>query len=76
MGARSSIVENIALVTPNDSEKLANSGTLYIESAGDIKITTDAGDVTVAVTDFMFFPIVVKKVFSTGTTATGIHVCY
>ena len=77
MGATSTIPLNMASVTPNDNGNLSAYGTLYIETAGDIKVTTiDGNTVTVAVTNFVFFPIAVKKVFATGTTATGIFVCF
>tara|TARA_R100001460_G_scaffold9049_2_gene22110 strand:+ start:485 stop:988 length:504 start_codon:yes stop_codon:yes gene_type:complete len=47
---------------------------LYIGGAGNIKVTTIAGDeVTfVGVLQGTFFPVQVQKVFSTGTTATNI----
>lgn len=62
-------------ITPNDGADLANEALgLYVETGGDLHITTVGGsEQTVAVTDFQFLPLHVKKVFATGTTATGIY---
>ena len=47
---------------------------LYIGGAGNIKVTTVAGDIVTfnGVLAGSFFPVNVLKVFSTGTTATNI----
>lgn len=68
---------DIIPVTPNDSTDLAKVGVLYIETGGDIVVRTfDGGDTnrTITVASASWFPIVVRRVLSTGTTASGIHV--
>jgi len=47
---------------------------LYIGGAGNIKVTTVAGDIVTfsGVLAGSFFPVNILKVFSTGTTATNI----
>lgn len=69
---------HMVTVTPNDSADLANSGILYIGTAGDVKFTTYGGDVqTLAIANNeTWLPLAVKRVWATGTTATNIKVCY
>lgn len=65
-------------VTPSDTVSLTQSGTLYVGTAGDVKIKTAGGQtqtLTIA-TDGTFLPPIVAQVFATGTTATNIKVCY
>jgi hypothetical protein len=70
-------------VTPNDSTN--NVGTdsatgddnvaigLYVETGGDVVITTRNGsDRTIAVPDYFYLIVGLSRVKSTGTTATGI----
>ena len=47
---------------------------LYVGTAGNLKVTTVAGDdVTfIGVNTGAFFPVQVKKVFATGTTASNV----
>lgn len=47
---------------------------LYVGGAGNIKLTTDAGDIVtfVALPVGSFIPVQTSKVFSTGTTATNL----
>lgn len=64
----------IYAVTPNDSADLTNAArSLYITVGGTIKITT-IGDTTETVTVPSNFYLLcqVKRVWATGTTATGI----
>lgn len=63
-----------ASVTPNDSTDLAaSSRALYIGTSGDVKVTTVGGnDVTFANVPVGVLPIRVKRVWATGTSATGI----
>lgn len=72
-----------AVVTPSDTSNIPNVSTqdgpnngcvLFIGTGGDIKVKTAGGDeVTFTnVADGTFFPVQVVKVFSTGTTGTGI----
>jgi hypothetical protein len=79
---------NAQVVTPNDSQNLVLSGSsivgidngacLFIGTGGNVTITTIGGQ-TVTLTnlaDGVFIPIQVKKVFATGTTASGILALY
>lgn len=76
---------NAAAVTPSDSTDLTLSGAtitagtnngpaLYIGGAGDVKVTMYGGQTVtfVGVPAGSFLPIQVKRVWSTGTTATSI----
>ena len=73
-------VRDIIAVTPNDSAGTApfDNDTvaigLYITTGGTVKITTAAGtDRTITVPDNFYLVCSVSRVFSTGTSATGIH---
>lgn len=60
-------------VTPHDVNELARvSRALYVGGAGDLKVTMAEGDELTfsAVPAGSVLPLRVKKVFSTGTTAT------
>lgn len=47
---------------------------LYIETAGTVVFIAQNGETrTVKVADFAILPVGVRRVLSTGTTATGIH---
>ena len=64
-----------AVVTPHDSNNLAQDVTLYIGGAGSnaLKVTTAAGqDVAFAGVTVGWFPLRVKRVWSTGTDVTNI----
>lgn len=66
---------NAASVTPNDSNELAYvSRALYVGGTGNVKVTMkDGAEVTFsAVASSTVLPIAVRKVHSTGTTATAI----
>jgi hypothetical protein len=67
----------VAAITPHNTNELTLvARSLYITTGGDLKITAvddvDADAVTITVPDNFILPVVVKKVFATGTTATGI----
>jgi len=73
-------VRDIIAVTPNDSAGTApfDNDTvaigLYITTGGAVKITTVTGeDRTITVPDNFYLVCACKRVFATGTTATGIH---
>ena len=69
---------NGASVTPNDSTDLPRPGILYVGTGGTLVLTTLGGD-TVTLANFpsgAFLPVRVKRVLSTGTTASGIYVFY
>jgi hypothetical protein len=62
-------------VTPNDSTDLTTVAQgIYIGGAGDLKVDmADSGTVTFSgLPAGVFLPIIVKRVYSTGTTATNI----
>lgn len=66
-------------VTPDDANDLANAAIkgLYVGGTGNIKVTTVRGDtVTFNSVPVGFFDVAVKRVFSTGTTATNIIALY
>lgn len=64
--------ERAAAVTPNDSTVFAAS-TLFIGTAGNLRVTTAGGDtVTFNGVSAGFFPIKVVKVLATSTTASNI----
>lgn len=71
-----------AAVTPHDTNTINCTRGLYVGGAGDVKVSMadDAkGDATVtftAVPAGSLLPIQVKRVFSTGTTATAIVALY
>ncbi len=62
-------------VTPNDATDLPHVALgLYVETGGTISMVTVAGQTRiVAVADFSILPVGVRRVRSTGTTATGLH---
>jgi hypothetical protein len=66
---------NASAVTPADGTDLARpSRGLYVAATGDLKVTTYGGD-TVTFEDIaagVIHPIAARRVWSTGTTATGI----
>lgn len=65
-------------ITPNDSADLPQSGIVYVGGAGDVKITTLAGNdiVFYGLTAGSTVPVRAKKVFSTGTSATNLVLCH
>ena len=69
---------NAAAVTPNDSTDLANQGCIYVGGTGDVSVITAGGQTVTfsGVPAGSFLPMQVKRVRSTGTTATLILVLY
>ncbi len=67
-----------AAVTPNDSTDLAQTArSLYITAGGAVKFTAMDGTVdTWTVPDSFYLNVQVTRVWSAGTTATGIHALY
>lgn len=64
-------------VAGDNGNDLESFGAIYIETGGNIKFTTEGGDViTLAVEDKTWLPWIVRRVWATGTTATGIYVAY
>lgn len=67
-------------VTPSDSDYLVRCGFIYLTgSVGNVAVVTAEGD-TVTYTfnelNKIIFPVLVKKVKSTGTTATGVRLVF
>lgn len=61
-------------VTPADSDMAQSARAVYIGTGGDMKVTTVGGDV-VTFTNLSagsLMPVSVKRIWSTGTTASGI----
>lgn len=67
-----------ASVTPSDSAEMPITRSLYIGTGGDLTVTmADGQNVTFTNTNGgLILPIQVIKVYSTGTTATGIVALY
>lgn len=71
-------------VTPSDTDNVtfpngtSVSKAIYVDVTGDVKVVmadgTDA--LFTALPAAMFHPLAVKRVYSTGTTATGIKALY
>lgn len=67
--------DNLIAITPSDSTDLAqDSRAIYVGGAGNLVVTPAAGgsNVTLAVVAGSILPIRVRRVLSTGTTATGL----
>lgn len=66
---------DIQPVTPDDSADLPVVAIgLYVETGGTLLIVTVAGQQrTVELPYFTIFPVGVRRVAATGTTASGIH---
>lgn len=64
----------VVAVTPSDSANVAIAGQLYIGVTGDVKVTAAGGGTVVfkAVPVGWLGVIKVRRVWSTGTTATNI----
>jgi len=71
-----SIWRNAKDVTPSDTEDLENYGTLFLLGGGDVVVTlvgmADGTHVKLGGGDYSYVPGLVKRVWSTGTTATSI----
>lgn len=69
-------------VTPNDSVDIAHTRAILVGVAGDVKVTythlSGGADVedTIYLQAGIWHPMFVRRVWSTGTTATGIHAGY
>jgi len=70
-------VTDMVPVTPNDETGFAEiGGAIYVENGGTLRFDSYLGDAprTINVPDFFVFPMPVRRVYATGTTASGIHV--
>ena len=66
--------QNAIAVTPSDTIDLTHASTLYIGGTGNIKVNTEGGQTTTftAIQKGTTLPVLVKRVWSTDTTATSI----
>jgi hypothetical protein len=67
--------ETLVSITPHDTNYLAKPiRALYVGASGDVKITDLAGTAItlVGLAAGVFHPVCAIRVYSTGTTATGI----
>lgn len=62
-----------AAVTPSDTNNFPTASVVWVSGTGNVKVTTAQGsDVTfLAVPAGMILPVQVLRVWSTGTSATG-----
>lgn len=62
-------------ITPSDTVDIVKAGSpLYIGVTGDVKVTTMMGtDVTFTAHPVGYMPVLVRRVWDTGTTATNIN---
>ena len=72
---------NASAITPNDAEDIIATAGIYVGVSGDLRVTlaemADGSHVTF--TDLaagIIHPLVVKRVWNTGTTATDIVAVY
>jgi len=72
--ATNELASGVFSIAPNDSTDLTRTAYgLYVTNAGTVKLDSKAGDtVTISATNFQTLDIIATKVYSTGTTATGI----
>lgn len=70
--------EGGAAVTPNNSTDLTvTARSLYIGGSGNLKVdTADGSTITFSSVPVGIFPVRVKRVYATGTTATSIVALY
>ncbi|MEM6481216.1 MAG: hypothetical protein AAF922_04420 [Pseudomonadota bacterium] len=63
---------------PSDTNDLPSVGrAVNVATTGTVRLTTSAGDtVTITVVAGVAFPIRAKRVWATGTTATGVVVLF
>lgn len=69
---------NIEEIVPSDAADLSYLTTaLNVATPGDVRVTTDSGTIsTVFIEAGVPFPLRVRRVWATGTTATGIRGLY
>jgi hypothetical protein len=64
-------------ITPNDSADIAPCRALLVGAAGNVKVTYTNGTVdTLYLESGLWHGMLVIRVWSTGTAATGIHAGY
>jgi hypothetical protein len=78
---RTEPARNAAAVTPNDSTDLTNSSrNIYVGTSGNLTVTmldmADGTSVTLPNAPVGYHPLEVKRIWSTGTTASNIVVIW
>ena len=70
--------EDAAAVTPSDSADLPQFSVIYVGGAGNVKVTTAQGSAVTfsGVNAGTVIPVLVRRVWSTGTTATLMTAVY
>jgi hypothetical protein len=73
-------LRNITVITPSDTDFLEKEGYVALFDAADdgkvVKIqTVGGGIVSLTLATNEVFPVLVKKVFATGTTAGVVYLC-
>lgn len=72
-------ITSVKSVTPSDTVDLVDGATrgILVTAAGNVAVITKDGDeVTLPVTEKIFYPVSVGRIKATGTTATGILALY
>jgi len=66
---------NVVEITPDDTADLASlTKALNVATAGTVRVTTEMGATTdVFIAAGVVFPLRVRRVWATGTTATGLR---
>lgn len=67
------------VITPSDSADLKTSGYVRADAAGTVRAVPHEGDdstIDVTLAAGEFFPCLVKRVHSTGTSASPLHLFY
>lgn len=66
--------QSAAVITPNDTTVFTPTRGIYVAVTGDVKADmSDGSTITfVGLTGNMVHPIAVRRVYATGTTATGV----
>jgi len=72
------ISSSAADVTPSDTVDLTQPGTLFVGDGGNVRVDmVDGGTVTYNnIASGTFLPVLIKRVYSTNTTASDIIVNY
>jgi len=72
------IPEHGAAVTPSDTVDLNPTALIYVGGAGNIVVTTKAGDKLTfnGVLAGVILPVAVSRVWATSTTATNMIACW
>jgi len=70
-------IRSSATITPNNSTVIDPTRAILVDVAGNVKVTYVDGDTdVVALVAGVWHPMMVTVIWSTSTTATGIHAGY